>query len=440
MNRLVIFDDGRGHLGPLTDMRPAHAIRTGCLTTIERVARLFGTRPIALWVPEALRDVARLRASDPVNPESLGGGNVLLLSGRCVLPPGGLADLKPGAWMLEEGSGDVVAACVDAASALHFLTTGERVMKTTATLAAPALLSRPWHVRTFRDRAMRLDFELLLRPADPTREGAGSDDLFEGPSETMPPDGAMHRAIVIPGHAVSVDPSAKVYPGALLDAEGGPIAIGRDAIVRPGAVLIGPCYVGTGSTVLERATIRAYTAIGSYCKVNGEVGGTIFQGYSNKAHDGYLGDAYVGEWVNLGAGTTVSNLLNTYGEVVSKASPGAGNERTGEMFLGPVIGDHVKTAINTRIMTGSVLATGGMFATTAAVSGATGRFVWRTDAGEQTFRASKFIDTARTVMARRRVEMHEAYARRLGALHAASTTPTTLTTPTSNSGTSPGGR
>lgn len=424
-------------LQALTDLRPAYAIRTGCLTTIERLTRHFGVRPVALWVPDELREIARLRASDPVNPDHLGSGPVTLINGRCALPIPGIADLPLGTWFIEEGSGDIVAGCCDGASAMAFLSGRRPPVGDKRVVPAPALLSRPWHVRSFRDRAMRLDLELLLRPADPARDGVGSDDLFEGPSEGMPPDAATPKALVIPGHAVSIDPSAKVYPGAVLDAEGGPIVIGRDAIVRPGAMLIGPCYVGTGSTVLERATIRPFTAIGSHCKVNGEVGGTIFQGYSNKAHDGYLGDAYVGEWVNLGAGTTVSNLLNTYGEVVSKAAPGAGNERTGEMFLGPVIGDHVKTAINTRIMTGSVLATGGMFATTAPVSGATGRFVWRTDAGEQTFRASKFIDTARTVMARRRVEMHEAYARRLEALHAASTTPTP---PTTNSGTSPGGR
>ncbi|MFA6046742.1 MAG: putative sugar nucleotidyl transferase [Phycisphaerales bacterium] len=418
MNRLVIFDDGKGQLDPLTDLRPVYSVRTGCLTTIERQSRFFGVRPGALWVPEALRDLARVRSSDPVNPENLGAGNVTLLNGRCVLPPGGLMELAPGAFMLEEGSGDVIGACLDATSALKFLKTGATAPRTTLTMPSPALLSRPWHVRSFRDRAMRMDLELLLlKPSDPAREGVGSDDLFEAPMEPLPPEADSPQAIVLPGHGVSIDRSAKVYPGAILDAENGPIVIARDAVIRPGAMLIGPCYVGPGSTVLERATIRAFTAIGPACKVNGEVGGTIFQGYANKAHDGYLGDAFVGEWVNLGAGTTVSNLLNTYGEVVSKASPMSGNERTGEMFLGPVIGDHVKTAICTRLMTGSVLATGGMFACTAAVSGATGRFAWRTDSGEQTFRVSKFIDTAKTVMARRRVEMPEAYAARIRVLH-----------------------
>jgi acetyltransferase-like isoleucine patch superfamily enzyme len=182
--------------------------------------------------------------------------------------------------------------------------------------------------------------------------------------------------------------------------------------------------VGPHSTVLERATIRQHTAIGPWCKVNGEVGGTIFQGYANKAHDGYLGDSWMGEWVNLGAGTTNSNLLNTYGEIVSRATPDGKNERTGENFLGAVIGDHVKTAICTRIMTGSVLHTGSMFATTAPVSGCVGAFTWATDdpdtgrPSHRPYRLDKFGEVMRAAMARRKVEPSEAYLRRLAELHA----------------------
>ncbi len=161
--------------------------------------------------------------------------------------------------------------------------------------------------------------------------------------------------------------------------------------------------------MLERATIRQNTAVGPWCKVNGEIGGVLFQGYSNKAHDGYLGDSFVGEWVNLGAGTTNSNLLNTYGEVITRATPDGKHERTGETFLGAIIGDHVKTAICTRIMTGSVLHTGGMFATTAAVSGCVAPFTWATDAGQRPYRFEKFIEVARAAMSRRKITPSGAY-------------------------------
>jgi hypothetical protein len=155
------------------------------------------------------------------------------------------------------------------------------------------------------------------------------------------------------------------------------------------------------------------------------VGGTIFEGFSNKGHDGYLGDSYVGEWVNLGAGTTNSNLLNTYGEVIARPLVGGkagSNERTGETFLGCVLGEHVKTAICTRIMTGSIVGTGTMFAATAALSGTVPAFSWCTDSAADVgkagvsikpYRFDKFLEVARAAMARRKVTPGEAYVERM---------------------------
>jgi UDP-N-acetylglucosamine diphosphorylase / glucose-1-phosphate thymidylyltransferase / UDP-N-acetylgalactosamine diphosphorylase / glucosamine-1-phosphate N-acetyltransferase / galactosamine-1-phosphate N-acetyltransferase len=180
--------------------------------------------------------------------------------------------------------------------------------------------------------------------------------------------------------------------------------------------------------VLERSLVKSNTALGPWCKVAGEVGGTIFQGFANKAHDGHLGDSYIGEWVNLGAGTTNSNLLNTYGEVVAKQSPRGSNERTGETFLGCVLGDHVKTAICTRIMTGAIVHTGTMWAATAAISGCVPGFSWVTDsspppsgAGEQwkPFRFDKFMEVARAAMGRRKIVPSEATVAALLALQKA---------------------
>jgi UDP-N-acetylglucosamine diphosphorylase/glucosamine-1-phosphate N-acetyltransferase len=189
--------------------------------------------------------------------------------------------------------------------------------------------------------------------------------------------------------------------------ESGAIVIDEHATIRPGATIVGPAYIGPHVTILERALIKAHTAIGPWCKVSGEIGGTIFQGFANKGHDGHLGDSWIGEWVNLGAGTNNSNLLNTYTEVFAKAPDGV-NERTGLQFLGAIIGDHVKTAISTRIMTGAILQTGGMFAQAAAVAGTTPRFAWSTDAGLRTFRIDKFLETARAMMTRRNVALSDA--------------------------------
>jgi hypothetical protein len=143
----------------------------------------------------------------------------------------------------------------------------------------------------------------------------------------------------------------------------------------------------------------------------------VFQGFANKVHEGFLGDSWVGEWTNLGAGTTNSNLLNTYSEVAAQLEPGGSRERTGETFLGAMIGDHVKTAIGTRIMTGSVVHSGAMWAASKAISGCVGRFAWVTDDGDRQYRLTKFLDVMRQVMSRRDVEPSDAYLARLRLLH-----------------------
>lgn len=400
MRRAIIFDDGRGLLAPLTDTRPAFDIRTGAMTTLERLRLGLGLDVVALLTPPGLAPLtAEMHPGTPVNSLEGIDGDVLLLSGRCPLPYKEIASLQPGEALTEGGSGDLVAMATTAAS-VPKLFAGEPVPSRHIQFAAPALLSRPWHVRTFRDSSLHADLAILTASGD------------AGPSP------ALEHATVIVGGALRVHPTAKIYPGVILDCENGPIVIDEGVTLRPACTLIGPVYVGPHSTVLDRAVIRGHTAIGPWCKVAGEVAGTIFQGYSNKGHEGYLGDSWVGEWSNFGAGTTNSNLLNTYGEVISRATPGGSNERTGQQFLGCIVGDHVKFAICTRIMTGSVVHTGTMWAAGKAVSGSVAPYSWVTDEGTKPFRLDKFTEIARTVMGRRKVVPSGAYVARLGELHA----------------------
>lgn len=396
MQQFILFDDGKGERSPLNDLRAAFDVRTGVLTTVDRWRRSPGRRLVALSCPPELEGVTRERHAIQVNTFPADGEPVLLVNGRCPLPPPELETLGLGQVLIERSSGDVAGAFIDADSARDFLGTFSLGPHPTIAAHDRCLISRPWHVRTFRDRCIAADLALLEAPERPPGDGV----------------------TVFGQHPLTLSPTARIYPGATIDLEQGPIVIGEGAVVRSGAILIGPCAVDEYASVLERATIRPNTVIGPWCKVNGEVGGTIFQGHANKAHDGYLGDSWVGEWVNLGAGTTNSNLLNTYAEVIARASPVAGNERTGERFLGATIGDHVKTAICTRLMTGCVLGTGGMFATTSPVSGATPPFAWATDAGTRTFRLDKFVEVMKAAMARRKVEPGAAYLARVAAMHA----------------------
>jgi UDP-N-acetylglucosamine diphosphorylase/glucosamine-1-phosphate N-acetyltransferase len=393
----IFFDDDAPLLSPLTDTRASFDVRTGAFTTLGRLKRALDLAPVALFVPPRLRAVTNQAYALPVNDIPEGAlGQLLLVNGRCPLPLSQITDLPPATRLVEKASGDTIAAMTDAAGARRLLS-GDTTGLEARELDAAVLLRRPWNVKTSRDAALSVDLALLTtQPGKPLGPGT-----FQ-----------------IGGHPVVIDPSATIYPGTVFNAEGGPIYVGPGVVVRPLAILTGPCVVMEHSTILEQAHIKPGTAIGPSCKVAGEVAGTIFQGFANKSHDGHLGDSWIGEWVNLGAGTTNSNLLNTYTPVVAQALPGGPRERTGEVFLGAIIGDHVKAAIGTRLMTGCVLHVGSMFAQTAPVSGTVGPFTWATDRGMQPFRFEKFLDIARTVMARRNVTPSDAYVRLLAELHA----------------------
>jgi len=208
-------------------------------------------------------------------------------------------------------------------------------------------------------------------------------------------------------HRIDVHPNAVLLPGVVLDASMGAIRIEEGAVIRPNVVLCGPCWVGKGCSIIDGALIKPNTSIGPFCKVGGEVGATVFQAYSNKSHDGHLGDSVIGEWVNFGADTTNSNLLNTYGEIIVTNLQGK-RHKTGRQFVGCFVGDHAKFAICTQIMAGTIIGTGAMIASSTPVPSPSQRFAWVTDNGERTYKINKFLDVAKAVMKRRDLELDSA--------------------------------
>ncbi len=190
-----------------------------------------------------------------------------------------------------------------------------------------------------------------------------------------------------------------IGPGCVLDASRGPVMLGDRVHLGPNCVLEGPCSVDHDGTLTPLAIIRPGTTIGPLCKVGGEVSNSIMMGYTSKVHEGFIGDSYLGRWVNLGAGTTTSNLKNTYGEI--KVRRGGKEVPTGRRFLGALVGDHTRTGILTRLMAGTYLG----FYTSVAGSGITPRFLpsysfW-TDRGIEPYRMEKAVEVTRLVYGRR---------------------------------------
>ncbi|MGH7177457.1 MAG: putative sugar nucleotidyl transferase [Tepidisphaeraceae bacterium] len=215
-------------------------------------------------------------------------------------------------------------------------------------------------------------------------------------------DGPFH---VINELDVMLAEGASLSPGCVLDASKGPIMLDRGASIGANAVIMGPCYVGEYSQIAPLAQIRPGCSIGPMCKVGGEVSNSIIIGYSNKAHEGYLGDSYVGEWVNLGAGTTTSNLKNTYGEVDMHI---AGKTiATGRRTLGSVIGDHTKTAIGTRLTSGTYVGFNCMIAQAAQAPRFLKSLTFLTEKGPEPFEMEKAIDIAQRMLDRRHKRLAE---------------------------------
>ena len=168
------------------------------------------------------------------------------------------------------------------------------------------------------------------------------------------PRAERHRlpapSVVGPSERLHIHPTAHLDPLVVADTRRGPVVIDREAMVTAFTRLEGPCYIGP-RTQIHGAKIRGGTTIGPNCRVGGEIEASIFQGYSNKYHDGFLGHAYVGEWVNLGAGTQNSDLRNDYGEV--RMTVNGRVVPTGQTKVGCFLGDHTKTGLGTLLNTGT---------------------------------------------------------------------------------------
>jgi UDP-N-acetylglucosamine diphosphorylase / glucose-1-phosphate thymidylyltransferase / UDP-N-acetylgalactosamine diphosphorylase / glucosamine-1-phosphate N-acetyltransferase / galactosamine-1-phosphate N-acetyltransferase len=195
------------------------------------------------------------------------------------------------------------------------------------------VLEHPWQIFQFNDRAIREDYELV-------RNSRTSLPLAE-------------TVQVMKVSQVFVEEGAKLGH-CMLNATTGPIYIGRNAEVMEGVFIRGPFALGEGAVIKMGARIYGATTIGPYCVAGGEIKNSVMSGYSNKAHDGYLGDSVIGEWCNLGAGTSNSNLKNTAGEIkiwnpLTKKHTGAGQK------CGVLMGDYSRAAINTSFNTGTVV-------------------------------------------------------------------------------------
>ncbi len=218
---------------------------------------------------------------------------------------------------------------------------------------------------------------------------------------------------IIGGHPLWLEGDAHVEPHTVFDTTAGPVLLRAGSVVHAFTRITGPCVVGHG-TIVSGGRI-ATSSLGDHCKVNGELSSTVFVGHANKGHDGFVGHSILGRWVNLGAGTTTSNLKNTYGNVALWTPDGVRD--TGLQFLGTLFGDHVKTGIGLRLTTGCVLGAGANVMDRMPPKSVE-PFAWGSGAPYATYDADKFLDTAQRVMSRRGIALDDVMSQHLRAAHA----------------------
>jgi UDP-N-acetylglucosamine diphosphorylase/glucosamine-1-phosphate N-acetyltransferase len=231
--------------------------------------------------------------------------------------------------------------------------------------------------------------------------------LAKGASKkTNPP---AHCTII--GDAPVMAEGATIEPHTVFDTTGGPIFVDRGAHIHAFTRISGPTYIGADSTILGGDVLAC--SIGPVSKIRGEISGSAVLGYTNKGHEGFVGSSYLGQWVNLGAGTTTSNLKNTYGPVALWTPTGV--RPTGMQFLGTLFGDHVKTGIGTMLTTGTVLGAGANVFGTAMPPKAVAPFSWGEGEPYDLYRIDKFLASAEKVMARRKIALTEKMKQQLAA-------------------------
>ena len=200
-----------------------------------------------------------------------------------------------------------------------------------------------------------------------------------------------------------MEPGAKIK-AAILNAEAGPIYIGKNSEIQEGALIRGPFALCEGSTVNMGAKLRGDTTIGPFSKVGGEVSNSVIMGYANKGHDGFLGNSVIGEWCNMGADTNTSNLKNNYDNIKLWNHAQEKFIDTGNQFCGLMMGDHSKCGINTMFNTGTVVGVSANIFGSGFPRNFVPSFSWGGASGFTTYITKKAFGTAKLVMSRRNME------------------------------------
>ncbi len=371
----IIFDDNNLHhaLAPLTLTKPVSQLRFGIQTVEESWLALFEKQ--FNEITKTYNTEAYLNVK---YPQGSATNDTITISGN-IKPTKSLFQqvitLKEGEALYSNGE--------------RIALKGKQELKKivlSKTITFPHF-NKVWELFQHNDTALKVDFEIITEHRQSNK--LNDTNKVSAPNEIFVEEGAQVN------HAI-------------LNASTGPIYIGKDAEIMEGSIIRGPFAIGEHATVKMGAKIYGATTVGPHCKVGGEISNSIFQAYSNKGHDGFMGNSVIGEWCNFGADTNTSNLKNNYSNVKIYDFGKKQMVLSPILFCGTIMGDHSKTGINTMLNTATVVGVsanifGGGFPPKYIPS-----FAWGGVENTDKFIIEKAFEVAKNMMARRKIELSDA--------------------------------
>ncbi len=370
MNYILFGDQTRNDLLPFTFIRPIADIRVGILTIREKWEQFLKVKTSSLTEEYLSLKYPLVKKNDNI----LINGSIL--PNRQIIDE--IGKLKSNQTLVVDDT--IIALRLKAKDIDNFdldLIEGVAPMVTSS---KPIKITNIWDIFIYNGQAIKDDFELLTK-------GKNSQEIITS------------NHIVEPGN-VFVEEGA-IIENAIINASEGPVYIGKSAHVMDGSMVRGPAALCHDSLVRMGAKIYGNTTIGPYCKVGGEVINSVLFGFSNKAHDGFLGHSVIGEWCNLGANTTTSNLKNNYETIRVWSYTENSFAETGLQFCGTFLGDHSKCGINTMFNTGTVVGISANIFGTGFMRNFIPSFSWGSVSGFSIFEINKAIQLAKRVYERR---------------------------------------
>lgn len=384
MNIIFFEDNARNNLLPLTFTRPVADLRVGITTIKEKWELLFNSK--GSFITEEYLSVKF--------PKRIEADNILI--NGSVIPNNELfcaiSDLKINQCLIADKK--IIAVRLDDDNANSFTYTNSY---STVNFDHEIIsIENPWDIFSFNGKVIEYDFKIIT--AGRTSASISKTNTVLGAENLFVEEGAYIEC-------------------AIINATTGPVYIGKDTEVMEGSIIRGPFALCDHSGLKLGAKIYGPTTIGPHSRVGGEVNNSVIQGFSNKGHDGFLGNSVLGEWCNIGADSNNSNLKNNYAEVRLWNYPQQRFVSTGLQFCGLIMGDHSKCGINTMFNTGTVVGVSANIFGAGFPRNFIPSFSWGGASGFVDYNIKNVFDVAEKVMARRGVEFSQIEKDILSYLH-----------------------